>query len=87
MLLSPDFIWFRFLGFKEIFDRKIEQISSWKKANPELYVHAEMGAFHEPEIMEYLLERLPVDSLGMNEDELARVMSLKPGWQNTMKAV
>jgi ADP-dependent phosphofructokinase/glucokinase len=75
------------IGFKEIFDRKIEQISSWKKANPGLYVHAEMGAFHEPEIMEYLLERLPVDSLGMNEDELARVTSLKPGWRGTMEAV
>ncbi|MGD0952140.1 MAG: ADP-dependent glucokinase/phosphofructokinase [Methanotrichaceae archaeon] len=75
------------LGFKEIFDRKIEQISSWKKANPGLYVHEEMGAFHEPEIMEYLLERLPVDSLGMNEDELARVTSLKPGWRGTMEAV
>lgn len=74
-------------GYKEVFDRKIEQIGSWKKANPGLYVHAEMGAFHKPEIMEYLLERLPVDSLGMNEDELARVMSLKPGWRNTMKAV
>ena len=75
------------LGFKEIFDRKIEQISSWKKANPGLYVHAEMGAFHKPEIMEYLLERLPVNSLGMNEDELARVESLKPGWRGTMEAV
>lgn len=74
-------------GFKEIFDRKIEQIGSWKKANPGLYVHAEMGAFHKPEIMEYLLERLPVDSLGMNEDELARVTSLKPGWRGTMEAV
>ena len=74
-------------GYKEIFDRKIEQISSWKKANPGLYVHAEMGAFHQPEIMEYLLERLPVDSLGMNEDELARVTSLKPGWRGTMEAV
>ncbi len=75
------------IGFKEIFDRKIEQISSWKKANPGLYVHAEMGAFHEPEIMEYLLECLPVNSLGMNEDELARVTSLKPGWRGTMEAV
>ena len=74
-------------GFKEIFDRKIEQISSWKKANPGLYVHAEMGAFHKPEIMNYLLERLPVDCLGMNEDELARVMSLNPGWRDTMKAI
>jgi len=75
------------LGFKEIFDRKIQQISSWKEANPGLYVHAEMGAFHEPEIMEYLLECLPVDSLGMNEDEMARVTSLKPGWRCTMEAV
>ncbi len=46
-----------------------------------------MGAFHQPEIMEYLLERLPVNSLGMNEDELARVTSLKPGWRGTMEAV
>ena len=84
---SQDFIWFQFLGYKEIFDRKIEQIRSWKEANPVLYVHAEMGAFHKSEIMEYLLERLPVDSLGMNEDELARVMSLKPGWRGTMEAV
>jgi len=74
-------------GFKEIFDRKIKQISSWKEANPGLYVHAEMGAFHNPEIMDYLLERLPVNSLGMNEDELARVMSLKPGLRGTMEAV
>lgn len=74
-------------GFEDIFDRKIEQISSWKEANPGLYVHAEMGAFHNPEIMEYLLERLPVDSLGMNEDELARVMSLKPGWRGALNAI
>lgn len=74
-------------GFNEIFSRKIEQIRSWKKVNPGLYVHAEMGAFHKPEIMEYLLERLPVDSLGMNEEELARVMSLKPGWRDTMKQI
>ena len=73
-------------GYKTILDRKIEQINSWKEANPGLYVHAEMGAFHKPEIMEYLLKRLPVDSLGMNEDELARVASLKPGWRGTMEA-
>lgn len=73
--------------YKEIFGRKIEQISSWREANPGLYFHAEMGAFHEPEIMEYLLERLPVDSLGMNEDELAIVASLRPGWRGTMEAV
>lgn len=74
-------------GFKEIIDRKIEQISTWKEGNPGLYVHAEMGAFHKPEIMGYLLERLPVDSLGMNEDELAGVTKLKPGWRGTMEAV
>jgi ADP-dependent phosphofructokinase/glucokinase len=74
-------------GFREIIDRKIEQIGSWKKANPGLYVHAEMGAFHNLEIMGYLLERLPVDSLGMNEDELSNVTNLKPGWRGTMEAV
>lgn len=74
-------------GFKEIIDRKIEQISTWKEGNPGLYVHAEMGAFHKPHIMGYLLEHLPVDSLGMNEDELARVTRLKPGWWGTIEAV
>lgn len=74
-------------GFKEIIDRKVEQIGSWKRACPGLYIHAEMGAFHKQEIMGYLLERLPVDSLGMNEDELAGVTKLKPGWRGTMEAV
>ena len=72
---------------KEIFDRKIEQISSWKHDNPQLYIHAEMGAFHRLKMMEYLLERLPANSLGMNEDELARVESVRPDWRGTMEAV
>jgi ADP-dependent phosphofructokinase/glucokinase len=73
--------------FKEIFDLKIEQIRSWKNDNPELYIHAEMGAFHRPEMMEYLLDRLPADSLGMNEDELTVVERQRPGWLSTMEAV
>jgi ADP-dependent phosphofructokinase/glucokinase len=74
-------------GFKEIFDQKIAQISSWMDCHPEIYIHAEMGSFRNPDIMKYLLERLPVDSLGMNEDELARVENLKQGWRGTMEAV
>ncbi len=73
--------------FKEVFDRKIEQVGSWKHDNPELYIHAEMGAFHRPEMMEYLVGRLPADSLGMNEDELGRVESVRYGWRGSKEAV
>jgi ADP-dependent phosphofructokinase/glucokinase len=73
-------------GYEEIFQRKTRQIMSWKKINPGLYIHAEMGSFQKPEIMHRLLEMLPADSLGLNEDELAMIERLKPGWRGTMEA-
>jgi ADP-dependent phosphofructokinase/glucokinase len=73
--------------YKEIFDLKIEQIKSWKEANPAIYIHAEMGSFQRPEIMKYLMKRLPVDSFGLNEDELARAVDIESGWRGMLDGV
>ena len=73
--------------YKEIFDLKIEQFKSWKEANPAIYIHAEMGSFQRPEIMKYLMKRLPVDSLGLNEDELARAVDIESGWRGMLDGV
>jgi ADP-dependent phosphofructokinase/glucokinase len=73
--------------YKEIFDGKIEQIKSWKEANPAIYIHAEMGSFQTPEIMKYLMKRLPADSLGLNEDELARAVDIESGWKGMLDGV
>jgi ADP-dependent phosphofructokinase/glucokinase len=73
--------------YKEIFEPRIEQIRSWKEANPSIFIHAEMGSFQKPEIMKYLMKRLPVDSLGLNEDELARAVDLESGWRGMLDGV
>jgi len=75
-------------GFEEIFEPRIEQVQSWKDRNPELYVHAEMGSFQRAVMMERLMNQLPADSLGLNEDELAMVSQLEPepGWRSSMAA-
>ena len=80
--------------YQEIFTQKIAQIKSWKDKNPQIFIHAEMGSFQSPEIMQsllLLLPEIPVDSLGLNEDELAAAEGLSPGslparWQETMQA-
>ena len=80
--------------YGEIFPRKIAQIKSWKDKNPQIFIHAEMGSFQSPEIMRHLLlllPQIPVDSLGLNEDELATEEGLSSGslparWQETMQA-
>jgi ADP-dependent phosphofructokinase/glucokinase len=81
-------------GYQEIFSQRIAQIRSWKERNPRIFIHAEMGSFQSPEIMHSLLSLLseiPVDSLGLNEDELAAAEELPPGsspagWQDSMQA-
>ncbi len=65
---------------------RLEQIRSWKKKRPELYVHAEMGSIQKPEMMRCLLESLAVDSIGMNEDELAVLGGLEPGSMGILDA-
>ncbi|HUI39719.1 MAG TPA: ADP-dependent glucokinase/phosphofructokinase, partial [Methanothrix sp.] len=75
-----------FSGFREIYEQKIAQIASWREGNPELYIHAEMGSFQRPEMMKYLVARLPADSLGLNEDELAMICGPTFGWRRTLES-
>jgi len=57
--------------YQVIFPPRIEQIRSWKEANPNIYIHVEMGSFQSPDIARHFLRILEkVDSLGLNEDEL-----------------
>jgi ADP-dependent phosphofructokinase/glucokinase len=74
-----------FLGYQNVMDMRIEQIRSWKRQHPDLYIHAEMGSFQNYEIMQYILPHLPVDSIGMNEDELVGVRRFEPNWQGIMQ--
>jgi ADP-dependent phosphofructokinase/glucokinase len=73
--------------YQEIFSTRIAQIKSWKEKNPKIFIHAEMGSFQNPEIMQSLLPRLPVDSLGLNEDELALAEGPFSSWSDCMQAV
>jgi len=81
-------------GYQEVFAERIAQISSWKEKNPQIFIHMEMGSFQSPVIIHFLLSllpKIPVDSLGMNEDELAAAEELQPGlppsgWQESMHA-
>jgi ADP-dependent phosphofructokinase/glucokinase len=73
--------------YQEIFPQKIAQIKSWRELNPKMFIHAEMGSFQNPEIMQYLLPRLPVDSLGLNEDELAVAEGSFSNWSDCMQIV
>jgi ADP-dependent phosphofructokinase/glucokinase len=83
-----------FKEYQEIFPQKIAQIKSWKDKNPHIFIHAEMGSFQSPEILQsllLLLPQIPADSLGLNEDELAEAEGLSSGslparWQETMQA-
>jgi ADP-dependent phosphofructokinase/glucokinase len=73
--------------YEKAFEKKIVQIKSWKESHPQIFIHAEMGSFQNPEIMLHLLRHLPVDSVGLNEDELAKAQDLSPGWIGAMEAV
>lgn len=73
-------------SYREIYEQKLLQIESWKKKNPKIYIHAEMGSFQDPRMMKYLMPRLRADSIGLNEDELAMIERIRPGWRGTMEA-
>jgi len=58
----------------DAFARSAAQITSWRQRNPGLFIHAEMGSISSASTMNSLLMRLsriPVDSVGLNEDEIA----------------
>jgi ADP-dependent phosphofructokinase/glucokinase len=69
-------------GYKELFSAKIEKMNEWKRRRPELYIHVELGNFRTSEIMRYAVDKLAVDSIGMNEDELAILEMSQPQWRN-----
>lgn len=71
---------------EEVFHLRTEQLRSWKRSHPGLYIHAEMGGFERPQIMKRLLDLLPADSLGMNEHELSMVAGSVHGWRCLMDA-
>ncbi|MDM7912334.1 MAG: ADP-dependent glucokinase/phosphofructokinase, partial [Methanotrichaceae archaeon] len=71
---------------EESVKERIEQIRSWKNRRPELFLHAEMGSIQRQEMMRCLLESLAVDSIGMNEDELAVLGGLEPGSRGILVA-
>ena len=59
--------------YGKILPEKINQLRSWKKRNPNLFIHLELGSFQSPRIMSHLLDlisEVSIDSLGMNEQEL-----------------
>lgn len=84
--------------YQEIFGEKMNQLRSWKKSNPNLFIHLELGSFQSPQIMSHLLNlmpEVPIDSLGMNQDELGAAAGLlnvsasmtPPGsWQESILA-
>lgn len=60
---------------KEGVRENIRQIRGWKERNPELFVHLELGDFYNEDLMrDILLDLAPsLDSIGMNEEELAKL--------------
>jgi len=60
-------------NYGKILPEKIKQLRFWKKRNPNLFIHLELGSFQSPQIMSHLLDlisEVPIDSLGMNQEEL-----------------
>ena len=84
--------------YRKIFGEKMDQLKSWKESNPNLFIHLELGSFQSPQIMSHLLnlmQKVPIDSLGMNQDELGAAAGLlnvstamtRPGsWQESILA-
>jgi len=65
----------------DAFARSAAQITSWRQRNPGLFIHAEMGSFSSASTMNsllMLLSRIPVDSVGLNEDEIALAQQEDP---------
>lgn len=84
--------------YQVVLREKMDQLRSWKESYRNLFIHMELGSFQSPRILSYLLDlisQLPIDSIGMNEDELGAAMGLlqisaagnPPGsWQERMQA-
>ncbi len=60
-----------------IFEERLEIMRDWLV---DRYSHIEMGSFERPEIMMHLLKVAEVDSIGMNEEELAMIRPTGSDW-------
>jgi ADP-dependent phosphofructokinase/glucokinase len=59
--------------YQDKIERFVEHTRCWKRRNPRMFIHVELGYFNSERVESCVLENLMfVDSLGMNEVELAR---------------
>lgn len=84
--------------YRAVLQEKMDQLRSWKESHPDLFIHMELGSFQSPRIFSHLLDlisQVPIDSLGMNEDELGAAAGLPQisaagnppfSWQERMHA-
>ncbi|WP_292461486.1 ADP-dependent glucokinase/phosphofructokinase [Methanolobus sp.] len=65
-------------GYKEKLRRSLEQLKAWKDRNSKLHIHAELGHFYSAGIASDAFSGLAplVDSIGINEDELAMLAGI-----------
>ena len=65
-------------GYEEKLDSVCRQLGSWKELNNDIHIHAEFGHFSIPELAVSVFSKITsvVDSIGMNEDELAVLGSI-----------
>jgi ADP-dependent phosphofructokinase/glucokinase len=66
----------------------LELIDSWKERNPEIRIHSEIGFLADPELRKSVLDMVApkVDSLGLNEDELADNLYTL-GWKDNLAEI
>jgi ADP-dependent phosphofructokinase/glucokinase len=65
-------------GYEEKLRRSLEQLRAWKDRNSKLHIHAELGHFSSAGIASAVFSGLAplVDSIGINEDELAMLAGM-----------
>lgn len=56
-----------------------EQLATWRRNNPDIKIHLELGHFQNDNVKLYVMNTLSqeVDSIGMNEEELGHYLDLR----------
>ena len=64
--------------YKDKIDLSLKQLQSWKELRKDLHIHVEFGHFFSDDVALYTFSTISpvVDSMGMNEDELAMLAGL-----------
>ncbi|MEM2123541.1 MAG: ADP-dependent glucokinase/phosphofructokinase [Candidatus Bathyarchaeia archaeon] len=62
----------------ERIEASLMQIKEWRRFNPKLFIHLELGCTPNPRVRRKIIGKVfpLVDSIGLNEDELAEVMDI-----------